>query len=302
MTWELDTCANQRPSTKKPVKHISIGFAPDDGLLSSETIEEIANAVINGLGYDNNQYLVVRHDRVDPNHDRTHEHDHFHILVNAINFDGQRVTDGFDKTRLEKILRQQEIKHNLAVIPSSNQHQYKASSTGQIQRMMREIDEYQSGKRTKKPTAPYMIKIQSGIDLASHDRPRLTIFLARLQQLGIDCKFRIEENNVEGISYRMQDFKVKGCKLHKASLPKLLDHRLTLDTEQDQIAISLVNAGEKLELAQELEVKWNQTNIRDYVPSKIKSILDKTFGENNLENELERVEQNKNHQGFEIDF
>ena len=51
MTWELDTCASQRPSTKKPVKHISIGFSPNDGQLNSETIEEIAIAVIDGLGY-----------------------------------------------------------------------------------------------------------------------------------------------------------------------------------------------------------------------------------------------------------
>ena len=78
-------------STKKPVKHISVGFAPNDGELNSETIEEIAIAIIGELGYDNNQYLVVRHDRVDPKHDRNHEHDHFHILINMINLEGKRI-------------------------------------------------------------------------------------------------------------------------------------------------------------------------------------------------------------------
>ena len=138
MTWELDTCANQRPSTKKPVKHISIGFAPDDGQLERETVEEIAISIIGGLGYDNNQYIVVRHGRVDPKHDRVHEHDHFHILINAIDFEGKRVRDSYDKKKLENILRQRETEHNLTIVASSEQRQYKASTTGQVQRMMRE--------------------------------------------------------------------------------------------------------------------------------------------------------------------
>ncbi len=124
MTWELDTCANQRQSTKKPVKHISVGFAPDDGQVNSKTVEEIAIAITNGLGYDDNQYLVVRHGRVDPKHDRAHEHDHFHILINAIDFEGKRVGDRYDKKKLENILRQQEIEHNLTIIASSEQRRY----------------------------------------------------------------------------------------------------------------------------------------------------------------------------------
>ena len=312
MTWELNTCAAQRPSTKKPVKHISVGFTPDDGKVNPETIEEIALAIVEELGYGDNQYLVVQHDRIDPNHDRVHDHDHIHILVNMIDYEGKRVKDSFDQRKLEKILREQEQKHNLTPVLPSDQRQYKASSAGQVQRMMREIDEYQTGKRSRKPTAPYMIKIQSGIDLASHDQPNLSVFLARLQRLGIESKFRIEENNVKGISYRMQDFKVRGCKLHQASFPKLLKHRTILDKERDQVAIALVNAGEKLELAPGLEVRWSQTNIRDYVPHKMKSILDKTFGENKLEVvsksqpkktvDREQEPENSPDQGWEIDF
>ena len=205
MIWELNACAKQRPNCKKPVKHISLSFAPADSDLLDQTVLDIADAVIEGLGYDDNQYLVVRHDRNDPGHDRTHEHDHFHILINMINLEGKRVRDNHDKGRLEKILRQQELKHKLAIVSSSDQRKYKAATTGQIQRMMREIEECQTGKRAKKPDAPYTIKIQSGIDLASHDRPSLSVFLARLQRLQIDPKLRIEKGLVKGISYRLQD-------------------------------------------------------------------------------------------------
>ena len=95
-------------------------------------------------------------------------------------------------------MRQQEIKHNLTIVASSEQRKYKASTTGQVQRMMREVEEYQTEARAERPVVTHAIKIQSGIDLASCDRPSLRVFLARLQQLQIDPKLKVEE----GQNYR----------------------------------------------------------------------------------------------------
>ena len=304
MIWELNACAEQRPTTKKPVKHISIGFAPGDANLKHQTIEDIAQAVINGLGYDDNQYLVVKHDRYDPEHDRTHEHDHFHILVNMVSHEGKRVHDGYDKRRLEKILRQQELEHGLIQVPSSEERSYKASSTGQVQRMMREIEECQDKRRIKKPTAPYTVKIQAGIDLASRDRPSLTTFLARLQQLGIDTKLKVESGTVKGISYRLQEFKVRGCKLHQASFPQLIKHRVNYDPKQDWAVVARVNQNQKIELTPGLEVSWSQTRTQDYVPSRIQTMLDRVFSEQQLQVEKKDTAKENQHptQGFEIDL
>ena len=304
MTWELNTCASQRSSTKKPVKHISVGFAPNDGELNSETIEEIAIAIVNELGYDNNQYLVVRHGRVDPRHDRNHEHDHFHILINMINLEGKRIEDSYDKKRLESILRQQEIKHNLTIVASSEQRKYKASTTGQVQRMMREVEECRTGARTEKPVVTHALKIQSGIDLASCDRPSLKVFLARLQQLQIDPKLEIEEGKITGISYRLQDFKIRGCKLHQASSSQLLEHRVTFDSQKDLLAVCKANKNERIELEPELEVNWNHVDIKNYVPSKIKQLLEIT-SESRETHTVEKSivqEQNRINKEFEIEF
>ncbi|MDJ0572334.1 MAG: relaxase/mobilization nuclease domain-containing protein [Pleurocapsa sp. MO_192.B19] len=302
--WELSLCAELNSRCKNPVKHISLSFAPTDGYLFDQTVLDITDAIIEGLGYNNNQLMVVKHGRIDPGHDRTHNHDHVHILLNMVGYDGQRVKDSFDKRRLEKILREQEKLHGLTQVPSSDQRKYKTPTTGQVQRLMREMDEIESGERKEKPKAPYMSLIQSGIDLASHDKPSLKVFLARLQRLSIDPKFRLENGEVEGISYRMQDFKVRGCKLHNSSLPKLIEHRVELDSERDLIAIEMVDGGEELELAPELEVNWSQTNIRDYVPEKMKRRLDEFFGENEVEEispadkavELEKPEESKKFQ------
>lgn len=38
MIWELEMCAEQNSRCKKPVKHISIGFAPEDGVVFDQTI------------------------------------------------------------------------------------------------------------------------------------------------------------------------------------------------------------------------------------------------------------------------
>ncbi|WP_052056077.1 relaxase/mobilization nuclease domain-containing protein [Myxosarcina sp. GI1] len=304
MTWELDTCASQRLSTKKPVKHISIGFAPNDGRLNSKTIEEIAIAIINGLGYDNNQYLVVRHGRVDPKHDRAHEHDHFHILINAIDFEGKRVVDSYDKKKLENILRQQEIEHNLTIVADSEQRKYKASTTGQVQRMMREIEEYRSGARTERSVVTHAMKIQSGIDLASRDRPNLSVFLARLQQLQIDPKLRVEEGKITGISYRLQDFKIRGCKLHQASYLQLLEHRVTYEPQKDMLAVRKANRNEIIGLEPQLEVSWNQVEIENYVPSQIKQLLEVASKQQEIDTVRTSavLEHNKTNKEFEIEF
>lgn len=146
---ELEYCAAQRPTTKKPVKHLMIAFAPTDGKIDDPTAEEIALTSIKKLGYANNQYLIVRHGRIDPNHDRNHDHDHVHILVNAIDFDGERVSDSHELYKLKDILQELEVQYDLTRTISFDQRKYKGSTTGQIQRMMREIDGHQKEKGQK---------------------------------------------------------------------------------------------------------------------------------------------------------
>jgi len=72
---------------------------------------------------------------------------------------------------------------------------------------------------------------------------------------------------------------VRGCKLHNASLPKLLSHRISFDPKRDADAISMANRDEIVELEPKLDVSWNMTNIRNYIPKKMKQMLDQTFGE-----------------------
>ena len=46
---QFNWIANTRPTTKKPVKHLSIGFAPADGEVDDSTKLAISEAVVNKL-------------------------------------------------------------------------------------------------------------------------------------------------------------------------------------------------------------------------------------------------------------
>jgi hypothetical protein len=130
---ELGNCAEQRRTTTKPVKHFSIGFAPEDGEVDPETKVRIAKKIVLELGYTNNQWVAIDHHRDDPGHDWQHDHDHIHIVANMITLKGKRVDDWQDKRRFEAILRQLEIEENLTFVASSSERERKAPSHGQIQ-------------------------------------------------------------------------------------------------------------------------------------------------------------------------
>ena len=73
---QFNWIASTRPTTKKPVKHLSIGFAPADGEVDDSTKLAISESIVNELGYTNNQWVAIAHGRSDPGHDWQHDHDH----------------------------------------------------------------------------------------------------------------------------------------------------------------------------------------------------------------------------------
>ncbi len=258
---QFDWIASTRPTTKKPVKHFSIGFAPEDGQVSSKTKVEISQKVVNELGYDNNQWVVIAHGREDPDHDWQHEHDHIHIVVNGINLDGERVKDSFDKTRLEKILRGLEKEHGLTKVISSHQSTRHRPNTNQLRRYQRETKEYNQKKQDIPPEIPIMAKLEAAISAASSDRPTMTVFIGRLQHLGIDVKPYITDKGRKRISYALEDLKVRGSKLHNGSFPKLISQRgIDFNETRDTPALEAAFKGEKVILKNEQLLTWSEIN------------------------------------------
>ncbi|BAU67428.1 Relaxase/mobilization nuclease family protein (plasmid) [Stanieria sp. NIES-3757] len=261
--------ASTRPTTKKPVKHISIGFAPTDGKVDVSTKVAISEAVVNGLGYTNNQWIAIAHGRNDPGHDWQHHHDHIHIVINAIDFNGERVSDSFDKTRLEKILRTLEAEHNLSPVVSSHECDRHRPKTNQIKRYQRESREYPDTV----PEIPMMAKLEAAIDVASRDRPTMTLFIARMQQLGIDVRPYITEKGRKRISYRLGDFKVRGSKLHNGSFSKLISERgIDFDEVRDIPAIEAAYHGKSVEIDNKQSLSWERIDLDYWLPQSLKAL------------------------------
>ena len=151
LTQEFNYCADQRRSTTKPVKHLILSFAPSDGHVSDEVKIRIAEKAVAGLGYTDNQYVIIDHDRNDPGHDWKHDNDHIHIAVNMITIDGERISDFQDKKRFEAIIREQEKEENLTQVVPSSERKHKALNRNQIQKYKRQHYEFSSGTALSPP-------------------------------------------------------------------------------------------------------------------------------------------------------
>ncbi|MBE9048601.1 relaxase/mobilization nuclease domain-containing protein [Pleurocapsales cyanobacterium LEGE 10410] len=265
---QFDWIASTRPTTKKPVKHLSIGFAPADGEVDDSTKLAISEAIVNKLGYTNNQWVAIAHGRNDPGHDWQHHHDHLHIIINGIDFNGDRVSDSFDKTRLEKILRELEVEHKLTKVVSSHECNRQRPKTNQLQRYQRESRRYPNTA----PEIPVMAKLEAAIDAASQDRPTMTSFIGRMQQLGIDVRPYISDKGRKRMSYRLGDFKVRGSKLHNGSFPKLLSERgIDFDEVRDIPAIKAAYQGKLVEIDNKQSLSWKQVDLDYWLPESLKA-------------------------------
>ena len=268
LTQEFNNCADQRRTTKKPVKHLIISFAAADGYVSDDVKARIAQGAVSELGYTYNQYVVVDHHRDDPGHDWNHDHDHIHIAVNMITLDGKRVDDWQDQRKFEEILRQLEVREQLTTVIPSKERKRKALSHGQTQRIKREIKEFKEGDRTQIPEIPLMTKLQAAVDKASEDKPDLTTFIGRLQGLDIDVRPTISDKGRKRISYQLGDLKVRGSKLHNGSFPKLISQRgIDFDLKRDKPAMDAASNGKSVSIPTEKQVAWSSIDLVSYLPS-----------------------------------
>jgi len=93
----------------KPVMHITLSLAPGEQL-SKQQLSQIANHCAEDLGFDKNQFIAVEHNDT--------EHQHFHIVVNRINFDGKTLPDSNSYKRISDFCRKMEKRFQLIQVLS----------------------------------------------------------------------------------------------------------------------------------------------------------------------------------------
>jgi Relaxase/Mobilisation nuclease domain len=171
----------------KPVRHFSIAFAPEDGVIDNDTKSEIVNRIMTEMGFEDCQYFAVGHDRDDPNHHEVHDHDHIHIVANAITPTGERVSDSWDYHHLQRSLRGIEKDYGF-----------------------RQVENSWEKNRSLEPVSK-KTDLQIKIDQSLSDEPNLKTWIARMETDGINLRFKVTNRGcIQGISYLINGDVKKG--------------------------------------------------------------------------------------------
>ena len=109
---EFRFCRQLNPRVSRSVYHVSLSL-PHTEHLENDTWHEIAQKYLQAMGFDMNQYVVVRHS------DR--DHDHAHIVASRVRLDGTTVSDSWDYRRSEAAIRQLEQDYGLQSLHSSQE-------------------------------------------------------------------------------------------------------------------------------------------------------------------------------------
>ncbi|MFB2880597.1 relaxase/mobilization nuclease domain-containing protein [Floridanema aerugineum] len=180
------------PRVERVVYHASLSV-PAREKLDNEKWIAIAQDYLNGMGFNDNQYVIVRHvDR---------SHDHIHIVASRIKLTGECVHDGWDYRRSEQLIRQLERDYQLEAAHSSWEKDRRSPTTG----------EWRQRQRTGEDSVRE--KLQNYIDEAATDCPTMPQLINRLKNEGIDVRVGYTHTGNHGISYQLDGIAISGTHL-----------------------------------------------------------------------------------------
>ena len=208
-----------RPNLGKAVLHVSLSAAPGEKL-SDDQWREIGKRYMDGMGLENNQFVMTRHVDTD--------HEHIHILANRIRFDGSVTSDSHDYKRQEVVMREIERDYGLQRVAFSIEAERKAPTKGEIEQHL----------RTGEPSARQ--QLQQFCDAAIKNCRSITEYQEQLDAVGVELVpvVQLEGAKLSGLSYRLDGVTMKGSDLGKGYSPAGLAKRgVTYEQDRDFAAV-----------------------------------------------------------------
>jgi hypothetical protein len=173
------------------VHKVSINLKPDEHLETHEWIE-VAESYLKEMGFENSPYLVVQH--------REKDHEHIHIVTSRVDFNGDVISDSFERKRVRTWANCIEEQYNLAITPE------KAPQKG-----LTRIEIEQSIK-TKQ--IPPKLQLQTIIGKTLEQYPETSDFINSLSQQNVSVKFRAnDKKEITGVSFAVRGRAFKGTSL-----------------------------------------------------------------------------------------
>lgn len=193
---EFRFCRQLNPRVSRSVYHASLSL-PHTEHLENDTWHEIAQKYLQAMGFDMNQYVVVRHT------DR--DHDHAHIVTSRVRLDGTTVSDSWDYRRSEAAIRQLEQDYGLRSLHSNQEKISRSPTTGEQRLLARTGEE------------SIRVQLQRSLDQATQSPITMPQLIGQLQQSGISVRIRDRQHGeITGISYELNGIAFGGTHLGKA--------------------------------------------------------------------------------------
>lgn len=193
---EFRFCRQLNPRVSRSVYHASLSLSHIEHL-ENDTWHEIAQKYLQAMGFDMNQYVVVRHS------DR--DHDHAHIVASRVRLDGITVSDSWDYRRSEAAIRQLEQDYGLRSLHSNQEKISRSPTTGEQRLLARTGEE------------SIRVQLQRSLDQATQSPITMPQLIGQLQQNGISVRIRDRQTGeITGISYESNGIAFSGTHLGKA--------------------------------------------------------------------------------------
>jgi len=207
LSWQL------RPKLSYKVCHVILSLSPEEHLNNASWQIAIAQ-YLKEMGFTNNQYVAVKHTDKE-------NHEHIHLVTSRVRMDGSVVSDSWDWTRSQDVIRKLEQDFGLAAVPSSWESDRQEQTKSQIDK------ELETGKATVKR------QLADKIDTTLVNTTSLPDFIEQLNLEGIEVRVdRDRKGKPKGIAYKLDGVSMAGSSVGKAySLPRILK-RIESTSEQ----------------------------------------------------------------------
>ncbi|MBE9010413.1 relaxase/mobilization nuclease domain-containing protein [Pseudanabaenaceae cyanobacterium LEGE 13415] len=163
--------------------------------LDVQTWNAIAKDYLNAMGFDDNQFVMIRHTDT--------QHDHVHLVIARSRLDGTMVNGWFDYRKAQLVLRKLEQDYQLQSVPSSWETEVKAPTVSEVRRF----------RQTGEPSVRVLLQV--AIDDVLSTSTDLNDFRQRLSEYGVEIRLRQITTGIAGISYKLNGIAFPGFKLGK---------------------------------------------------------------------------------------
>ena len=227
---------SQMNPISKPVAHISLNFSTQDKKrLTDSAMAGIAVEYMKKMGYNNTQYIIVRH--------QDREHPHVHLVINRINNDGKRISDKNEKFRSTKVCMELTKKYGL----------YIASGKENVKR-----------HRLKEPDKT-KYEIYDAIKTTVPKCKNWKELTEALRKQGIKTDFRYNGNTdkIQGIRFEKNGYPFNGSQIDRSCSYSKIDFQL----KQNEKA-------QDFQIKQEYNHSQNQSSVLENVGSALGGLFD----------------------------